>query len=70
MLIATKYEEIYAPEVRDFVYITDNAYSKQDIFDLEHHMLSTLEFNITTPSAYQFLQRFSKIAKMDQLSYY
>jgi cyclin B len=28
MLIATKYEEIYAPEVRDFVYITDNAYTK------------------------------------------
>lgn len=28
MFIASKYEEIYAPEVRDFVYITDNAYSK------------------------------------------
>ena len=28
MLIASKYEEIYAPEVRDFVYITDNAYTK------------------------------------------
>lgn len=31
MLIASKYEEIYAPEVRDFVYITDKAYSKEDI---------------------------------------
>lgn len=28
MLIASKYEEIYAPEVQDFVYITDKAYSK------------------------------------------
>jgi hypothetical protein len=27
MLIASKYEEIYAPEVRDFEYITDKAYS-------------------------------------------
>ena len=27
MLIASKYEEIYAPEIRDFVYITDNAYN-------------------------------------------
>lgn len=26
MLIASKYEEIYAPEVKDFVYITDKAY--------------------------------------------
>lgn len=31
MLIASKYEEIYAPEVRDFVFITDNAYSRSEI---------------------------------------
>lgn len=29
MLIASKYEEIYAPEIRDFVYITDKAYTKE-----------------------------------------
>ena len=28
LLIASKYEEIYPPEVKDFVYITDRAYSK------------------------------------------
>ncbi len=31
MLIASKYEEIYAPIVKDFVYITDNAYTKEEI---------------------------------------
>lgn len=31
MLIASKYEEIYAPEVRDFVFITDNAYTREEI---------------------------------------
>ena len=35
MLIASKYEEIYAPEVKDFVYITDKAYSKDQILQLE-----------------------------------
>lgn len=35
MLIASKYEEIYAPEVRDFVYITDNAYTKEEILEME-----------------------------------
>jgi hypothetical protein len=35
MLIASKYEEIYAPEVRDFVYITDKAYSKEEILKME-----------------------------------
>ena len=39
MLIACKYEEIYPPEVKDFVYITDNAYTKQEIMDMEYKML-------------------------------
>jgi cyclin B len=29
MLIACKYEEIYAPEIRDFIYMTDKAYTKE-----------------------------------------
>lgn len=29
MLIASKYEEIYAPEIRDFIYMTDKAYTKE-----------------------------------------
>lgn len=35
MLIACKYEEIYPPIVKDFVYITDNAYTKEEILDME-----------------------------------
>ena len=31
MLIGCKYEEIYPPVVKDFVYITDNAYSKAEV---------------------------------------
>lgn len=36
MFIACKYEEIYAPEVRDFVFITDNAYTRDQIFLMEY----------------------------------
>ena len=46
MLVASKYEEIYAPIVKDFVYITDNAYSKEEILEMERKMLQTLDFNI------------------------
>jgi len=28
MLIATKYEEIYPPTVKDFIYIAKNTYTK------------------------------------------
>lgn len=63
MLIASKYEEIYAPGITDFVYITDNAYSKEDIFLMEHSILCTLEFNILIPSSFRFLERFAKVAE-------
>ena len=63
LLIASKYEEIYVPELCDFVFITDNAYSKEEILEMERSILMTLQFSITTPSSYRFLQRFCKIAK-------
>jgi cyclin B len=62
MLIASKYEEIYAPEVKDFVFITDKAYTKEEILKMEYSILSLLNFNVCTPSAYRFLERFSKVA--------
>jgi G2/mitotic-specific cyclin-B, other len=62
MLLASKYEEIYAPEVRDFVYITDKAYTKEQILAMEASMLNTLEFRITVPTAYVFLNRYLKVA--------
>jgi len=31
MMIASKYEEIYPPLVSDYVFITDNAYTREDI---------------------------------------
>lgn len=34
-MIATKYEEIYPPTIKDLVYITDNAYSKEEILQME-----------------------------------
>jgi cyclin B len=34
-MIAAKYEEIYPPTVKDYVYITDNAYVKDEILNME-----------------------------------
>ena len=67
MLIACKYEEIYPPIVKDFVYITDNAYTKEEILDQERRMLQILDFNIQITSSYRFLERFTKVAKVDAL---
>ena len=34
MMLASKYEEIWAPEVKDFVYISDKAYTKDQVLDM------------------------------------
>lgn len=39
MLIACKYEEIYVPKIEDFVDITDNTYTKQQILNQECQIL-------------------------------
>ncbi|KAK9820270.1 hypothetical protein WJX72_008376 [[Myrmecia] bisecta] len=62
MLIASKYEEIWAPEVRDFVYISDRAYTREQILCMEKLMLNTLRFNLTVPTPYSFMARYLKAA--------
>ena len=60
MLIAAKYEEIYAPEVKDFVYITDRAYTEKEILKMEIRILATLNFDLGRPLPPHFLRRASK----------
>ena len=35
LLIASKYEEIYVPELNDFVFISDSAFTKEEILQME-----------------------------------
>ena len=61
MLIASKYEEIYFPQVQDFSYITDHSYSEDDIRRMEQFMLQTIGYRLGSPAAIHFLRRFSKL---------
>ncbi|CCI39810.1 unnamed protein product [Albugo candida] len=60
MFIASKYEEIYPPEAEDFVRITDNAYTRDEVFGMEESILSSVSYRVTFPTAYHFIQRFFK----------
>lgn len=66
LLVASKYEEIYPPELRDLVYICDHAYRKEEILQMEEIILKTLEYQITIPSAHAFLVRYLKAAHADR----
>lgn len=67
MLIASKYEEIYAPEVKDFVFITDKAYTRQEVISMELEILNTLEYNLTMPSANRFVEMYHHFIGYNQL---
>merc|ERR1712096_201685 len=60
MLVAAKYEEVYSPEIKDFVYITDEAYTEKDILRMEIRILATLNFDLGRPLPIHFLRRASK----------
>ncbi|XP_070708799.1 G2/mitotic-specific cyclin-B2-like isoform X1 [Pempheris klunzingeri] len=65
MLVACKYEEMYAPEVGDFAYITDNAFTKSQILEMEQVVLRSLNFQLGRPLPLHFLRRASKVANSD-----
>lgn len=62
MFIAAKYEEIYPPDVTEFVYITDDTYTKKQVLRMEQLVLGVLEFNVTVPTGFFFANHFSQMA--------
>ncbi|KAJ4724512.1 Cyclin [Melia azedarach] len=60
MILACKYEEIWAPEVNDFVCISDNAYAREKVLAMEKSILGKLEWHFTVPTPYVFLVRYIK----------
>jgi len=46
MLIATKYEEIYPPTVKDFIFVSKNTLTAESILNMEMCILSTIEFQV------------------------
>ncbi|OIV92541.1 hypothetical protein TanjilG_02304 [Lupinus angustifolius] len=66
MLMASKYEEIWPPEVNDFVCLTDRAYTHEQILVMEKIILGKLEWTLTVPTPFVFLTRFIKASVPDQ----
>ena len=64
MFLASKYEEIYPPAITDFVFITADSYSTDEIKEMERDMLKTFNYKLGSPIPLHFLRRLSKIAKV------
>lgn len=61
MFLAAKYEEMYPPEISDFAFVTDHAYTPAQIREMERNILKVLKFQLGRPLPLQFLRRASKI---------
>jgi len=56
LFISCKQNEIIFRRLKEYAYITDNAYNEQDILNMENDIFQTLEFNILFPSALTFFE--------------
>ncbi|KAL6031098.1 hypothetical protein STEG23_001912, partial [Scotinomys teguina] len=65
LLLASKYEEMFSPNIEDFVYITDNAYTSSQIREMETLILKELKFELGRPLPLHFLRRASKAGEVD-----
>lgn len=64
MLVAAKYEEcIEIPRASDFVFITDEAYTREEILQMEALILKVIAFDVTVPSPLAFLARYMSAAR-------
>ncbi|ESQ27072.1 hypothetical protein EUTSA_v10018503mg [Eutrema salsugineum] len=63
MLIASKYEEILAPRIEEFCFITDNTYTRDQVLEMESQVLKHSSFQIYAPTSKTFLRRFLRAAQ-------
>lgn len=69
MYLASKFEEIYPPDVNEFVYITDDTYTRKQVLRMEHLILKVLSFDVAAPTACAFAERLLRLTKADDETY-
>ena len=70
LLISCKSQEIYYPQLNEFIDITDGAYVKNELIEMEKKVLKVLHFNIVAPTANDFYNIITKAFGFDQKQFY
>lgn len=63
LFIASKFEEIYFPQVRDFDYISAHTYSEKQILECEQEIIAAVDWNLSQVSIWTFIGRVSQLAE-------
>jgi len=69
-LIACKIDERIPPLVDDFLYVCDDAYSRDELMSMETRMLAVIGFDLGYSLSYRFIRRYGRVCriKMDTLT--
>lgn len=74
LLIASKLEESIPPTIQECVYITDNAYQRDELLQMEFSILEKLNYFVTAPTGYHFLFHYLSVirasSKLSNLAFY
>ena len=70
LLISCKSNEIYYPQLNEFTDITDGAYVKSELINMEKKVLKILDFNIIAPTPNDFYNIIAKAFCFDQRQFY
>jgi len=65
MLVAAKYEEIYPPTIKEFVYISDNTYNREQVLNMESLLLRVLKFRLSGATPWEFIKQLFRASKLD-----
>ena len=70
MLLASKYEDIYPPEIKEFLFMTNNTYNREELIYLESDILDNIEFNLTYPTSLRFLEIYKVKVNLKEIDFY
>jgi cyclin B len=70
LLISCKSQEIYYPPLKEFIDITDGAYDKNELLEMENNILKILNFNIVSPTSNDFYNIIAKAFNFDKKQFY
>jgi len=63
--VASKQEEVEYPILDNFITISKNTVTKQELIDMENDLLSTIKFNILSPTTLDYFQIYASVCNLN-----
>ena len=70
LLISCKENEIFYPPIEEFVNITNNAFTKKELFNMEVYILKVLNFEVLLPTSEEFYNIISEAFNFTKMQHH